>query len=414
MVVLIKKNVGDSLSKEFKGEFYSNSLRLRFTKALETRYRRISARRDRRYVSALLAVLLLSYVLYGACDWYLLQEEVSPVWVIRYFVGTPILALLLFASRARWVEQYLQLFISGGILTLVITTLAMVRIVEGLALHLYISSLLAMIMGGLTITRIHFNYAVMTAAMYMLLSGMVLIPLEESESLIVYYLLLNLMAVSLCLAAVFTYERTIRREFLQKILIQRKNDELRKANEKLKTLVDVDPLTQIANRRYFDQVLDQEWRRARRRGYSVAMLMVDIDFFKPYNDSLGHLEGDKCIQRVAKGLEAVVRRPGDFVARYGGEEFAIVLPALNLDEAEKLARGVCVAIEALDISHPSSKVGHRVTVSVGAAAIVPSAEFSKLDLIAMADEALYMAKSQGRNRTAKVAVPRQESLLGEG
>ena len=122
-------------------------------------------------------------------------------------------------------------------------------------------------------------------------------------------------------------------------------------------------------------------------------------------------EGDRCIQQVAQGLEGLVRRPGDLVARYGGEEFAIILPALNIDEAEQLAQAVCDVIQGLGIAHPNSSVADVVTVSAGAAAIVPTVGFSKRDLIAMSDEALYLAKSQGRNRTARVIVPQQESLL---
>jgi len=406
-----EQDIADLLHLDARGALFANSLRLRFNDALEVRYRRIYARRDRRYVRALLLVLLISYILYGACDWYLLGDSVSPVWAIRYLIGAPVLALLLFFSRTRWVERFLQIFIVTGILTLVVTTLLMVKLVDGEVIHLYLSSLLAMIMGGLTTTRIQFNYAAFTSGLYMLFASAVLLPMAETSPLVMYYLLLNFTAVLLCLLAVFTYERMIRREFLQKILIQRKNYELRKANEKLKTLVDNDALTNIANRRHFDQILDQEWRRAKRRSYSVAMLMVDIDYFKAFNDSLGHLEGDHCIRQVAMGLEALVRRPGDLVARYGGEEFAIILPALNIDEAERLAQAVCDVIQGLGIVHPNSSVAGVVTVSVGAAAIVPTAGFSKRDLIAMADEALYLAKNQGRNRTARVIVPQQESLL---
>ncbi len=406
-----EQDITELLHLDGGNEFFANSFHLRFNDALEVRYRRIYARRDRRYVRALLLVLLVSYVLYGACDWYLLEANVSSVWGIRYFVGTPILALFLFFSRSRWVERFLQVFIVGAIFTLVVTTLLMVNIVSGEAVHLYLSSLLAIIMGGLTATRIQFNYAALTAGLYMLFASVVLLPMAKINPLVMYYLLLNFVAVLLCLLAVFTYEKMIRREFLQKILIQRKNNELRKANDKLKTLVDNDALTNIANRRYFDQVLDQEWRRAKRRSYSIGMLMIDIDYFKAFNDSLGHLEGDRCIQQVALGLEGVVRRPGDLVARYGGEEFAIILPALNIDEAEQLAQAVCDVIQGLGLVHPDSSVADVVTVSVGAAAIVPAAALSKRDLIAMADEALYLAKSQGRNRTARVIVPQQESLL---
>ncbi|PCJ45086.1 MAG: hypothetical protein COA99_05725 [Moraxellaceae bacterium] len=411
--VVRDQDTEELLSEEVEGDFYSNSLRMRFNDALEKRYRRIYAHRGRGYGKGLLVILLFGYVAYGVLDWYLLGENVTTVWAIRYFIGAPILALLTVAIRDDRAEPYLQYFIIGAILSLIVTTLMMVQVVDGEVVHLYVSSLLAMIMGGLTITRVYFYYAVFITIVYMVLSSFVLIPLAEKTPLLAYYLLLSFVAVILCLVAVSARERMVRREFVQKILIQRKNNELKKANDKLKVLVDIDPLTKIANRRHFDHVLDEEWRRARRRGFSISMLMVDIDFFKAFNDGLGHLEGDKCIQQVARCMANIVRRPGDLVSRYGGEEFAVVLPSLNVEEAERLAKVVCRAVEALHITHPSSQVSEFVTVSIGVAAIVPTNDFSKRDLVAMADQALYTAKNHGRNKTEVVITPQQESLLDE-
>lgn len=388
-----------------KSEFYSNALRLRFTGEIEQRYRALYIKRDKRYVRNLIGLLVVLYLLYGACDWYLLGDNVLPVWGVRYFIGMPLLFTTYLVVRTKWIERYFQALLSAGVTVLVTTTLMMIRLVETEIMHLYIASLLAMVMGGMIITRMHFFAACFTGGVYIALSFLFLSPLTEKGPLITYYLLLESGVVFFSLIAVYSYERGVRKEFLQKILIQRKNYQLQKANEKLKNLVDVDPLTGIANRRHFDHVIDEEWRRARRRNYTLAMLMVDIDYFKAYNDSLGHPKGDQCLRQVAQGLHSMARRPGDLVARYGGEEFAIVLPALNLDEALAVANGFCEKVRTLGIPHPRSDVSDVVTVSVGVAALRPNQGNERSDLLKLADDALYLAKNRGRNRVEVIAGP---------
>ena len=171
-------------------------------------------------------------------------------------------------------------------------------------------------------------------------------------------------------------------------------------NRDLVRLSTVDALTGIANRRRFDDALYKEWRRAMRRQYPITLLMCDIDFFKQYNDAHGHQAGDECIRSVARAIEDTLKRPGDLVARYGGEEFAAILPDTGFDGAQIVAEGVRSAIAELGIPHGRSSVASRVTVSVGAATMVPSrgAPASGGPLVEAADKALYAAKSAGRNR----------------
>jgi diguanylate cyclase (GGDEF)-like protein len=166
----------------------------------------------------------------------------------------------------------------------------------------------------------------------------------------------------------------------------------------LRDLAEIDPLTGIANRRYFDGVLDEELRRARRREYPVALLMCDIDFFKSYNDLLGHVQGDACIRQVAQLIKEQARRPGDLVARYGGEEFAVILPALDANEAKKIAQMICLKIAGQHIPHPGSRITDHVTISIGVAALTPVDDACQKQLINQADEALYRAKNLGRNQ----------------
>ena len=180
--------------------------------------------------------------------------------------------------------------------------------------------------------------------------------------------------------------------------VAQRTAELEVANEALTRMTLVDGLTGIANRRSFDDVLEREWRRAAREGVALALIMLDIDFFKSYNDAYGHLAGDDCLRRVAGALAAVVRRPADLAARYGGEEFAVVLPQTDSVGALAVAEELRERVEALGIAHPASSVSDRITVSLGAVSVVPDGDAGWLVIIAAADCALYRAKHDGRNR----------------
>ena len=175
------------------------------------------------------------------------------------------------------------------------------------------------------------------------------------------------------------------------------NRNLEQTNEQLLELSSTDGLTQIANRRHFDNQLQREWGRAQRSRSILSYLMVDLDFFKPYNDHYGHLKGDDCLKEVAQAMERVLRRPGDFVGRYGGEEFAIISPDTPLEGAKILAENVREIVASLKIPHAGSPASEHVTVSIGVSATVPTADTSVDDLIRAADEALYQAKRRGRN-----------------
>ncbi len=159
-----------------------------------------------------------------------------------------------------------------------------------------------------------------------------------------------------------------------------------------------DGLTGLANRRHFDARLTQEWENATRESRPLALALVDIDSFKKYNDSYGHAQGDECLRQIAEVLMSAGRRQYDVAARYGGEEFALILPDSTAKNAAKRAEALRKKIMALKIPHRASVTGKIVTVSIGVAAIIPSTSTQPTDLIARADQALYDAKKQGRNR----------------
>ena len=179
---------------------------------------------------------------------------------------------------------------------------------------------------------------------------------------------------------------------------------LQRANDELKRLATVDGLTDIANRRTLDDCLEKEWRRITREKGEIAFILSDVDFFKKYNDTYGHLEGDECLKAVARALAGAVRRPADFVARYGGEEFAAVLPNTDLEGAICVAENIRQAVEDLKIEHRNSDAAPVVTLSLGVACAQPETGYLPESLLTTADQALYAAKEAGRNQVASKAV----------
>jgi diguanylate cyclase (GGDEF)-like protein len=196
---------------------------------------------------------------------------------------------------------------------------------------------------------------------------------------------LSIVAVNVfCASVAYMHEKTSRTRFLEAAL--------------LREMVARDGLTGIQNRRMFDQHIQRAWHQAVRDTQRVAVLLVDIDCFKDYNDRYGHQAGDECLRAVAVSLSQCARRPMDFVARYGGEEFAVVLYEASREYVAEVLTRIQRSIAELNIPHEASRVASRLTVSIGAAFILPGASRTHEGLIQLADEALYSAKEQGRNR----------------
>lgn len=175
-------------------------------------------------------------------------------------------------------------------------------------------------------------------------------------------------------------------------------------NDMLEKLSMYDGLTNIRNRRYFDETFEKTFNEIKRDKKSLAVLMIDIDFFKPYNDNYGHGQGDETLRKVAKALEKTIKRASDFVARYGGEEFVILLKDINKDGVEAVANNLLNAVRELKITHEFSKIENYVTVSIGASYYNSSSDITKLELLLKADETLYNVKNSGRNNFAILEV----------
>jgi diguanylate cyclase (GGDEF)-like protein len=187
-----------------------------------------------------------------------------------------------------------------------------------------------------------------------------------------------------CASVAYMHEKTSRLRFLEAAL--------------LREMVARDGLTGIQNRRMFDQHIQRVWSQAVRDTQRVAVLLVDIDCFKDYNDRYGHQAGDECLRAVAVSLSQCARRPMDFVARYGGEEFAVILYEASREYVAEVLTRIQRSIAELNIPHEASRVASRLTVSIGAAFVLPGANRTHDGLVQLADEALYGAKEQGRNR----------------
>ncbi len=184
-----------------------------------------------------------------------------------------------------------------------------------------------------------------------------------------------------------------------------------KEHRRLSSLSMTDGLTQIANRRYFDEFYSAEWRRACREHGTLGLIMMDIDYFKAFNDHYGHLQGDECLKAVAQQLKSAVQRPRDFVARFGGEEFIVLLPNIQPEGVRVVAERLQHVLADLMIPHAYSSASSSVSLSMGLAWCEPDNDFRPDQLVAAADEALYSAKDSGRNSFSAVVVVENQPVF---
>jgi diguanylate cyclase (GGDEF)-like protein len=207
-----------------------------------------------------------------------------------------------------------------------------------------------------------------------------------------------LVALALFLGAVYRWRLRLLRHQQGELmrLVRERTQQLEEANRKLALISYLDAVTEVSNRRSFEEELATEWRRSTRTGSALSLLMIDVDDFKAYNDALGHRAGDECLKTVATVIDEGVRRAGDVVARYGGEEFAVLLPDTDGPGAAALAERIRSAIEARGIAHPATP--RSVTVSIGVATVNGTEDGDPSALVRAADAALYQAKRDGRNR----------------
>jgi diguanylate cyclase (GGDEF)-like protein len=206
----------------------------------------------------------------------------------------------------------------------------------------------------------------------------------QATALHSYYLLVG--GAIACVIAVWHLEKVARKSFLE--------------GELIRELAQRDPLTGTRNRRMFDEHLELTWQQAVAQQRGMAIVLIDIDHFKAYNDYYGHQAGDQTLRQVAQTVQKIIRRPSDLLARYGGEEFAAVLYEVDATHAREIAERIRSAVSDLSIEHRTSRTANRVTISIGVAVVEPTTDRSPSGAVQLADQALYEAKVQGRNRIA--------------
>ncbi|WP_159098923.1 GGDEF domain-containing protein [Aquabacterium olei] len=386
---------------------------MRFPAELEARFQQdmVAQRLQHFLLSGIVALLVyngflvVDYLMASDVFWLALQ--------IRLFVFTPLAAAVLWAYW-RWGPRILAwrlpVLVEGPVLCsglMAAASLAFILSSSHTALsHYYHVGFIVVIIYGNIVQRLRFWMAVpfslLVLAMH--LGGIVVLD-HMPPRLLGPIVIMVVATIVFTLMANYALERDERRHYLltlrEKALVQ----ELAHTHARLMELSKVDSLTELANRGHFQDYLQQVWRRAAPDRTSLALLMVDVDHFKKYNDRYGHPAGDAALREVARVLGSNLRRPGDLVARYGGEEFVAVLPQSSPETASQVAERVRQAVEGLQVRHEGSSTARVLTVSVGVAHGVAGNLASPEALLKQADQALYQAKREGRNRIRLLMQP---------
>ncbi|HEX5354681.1 MAG TPA: diguanylate cyclase [Aquabacterium sp.] len=385
---------------------------MRFPPTLEKQFLNEGAPRRIRYflISGLLSLLVFNGFLLGDLlmvpDVFLLAVKVRLLWFTPFALAFLLLTWLVRNQVPRRIPpaalEYLVMtsgVLAGACLGYI---LSVSRAPNSQYYHV---GLMVVIMYGNMVQRLRFWYAVAFSLMVYAIHivGVLTVPFFNQRLILPMVALLGATVVFTLMAS-YALERDERRQYL--LSLRRKNllQDLSEVQARLQQLSRMDVLTGLFNRRHFQQYLQQTWQRARHGGDMVAIIMLDVDHFKRFNDRYGHPAGDQCLLRVAQALQDKLRRPGDLVARYGGEEFIAVLPHADADMALKAAQRVREAIAELGIPHEDSDTATTVTASVGVATCQARPDLREEDLIAAADSALYKAKQQGRNRVEVLSI----------
>ncbi len=360
-----------------------------------------SLRREGQLRSGLILGVVI-YTLFGMIDWLLMRDMIGVVWFLRF--GALALVLLFInlhsvrrpaSARPGQVRYFSTLLIALAIE-------GIIALASPQARDAYLMTLVLLFLFSFILLQTPFQYALRIALTVVMLHNVVLVAVAAAPALeLIIHNIVLFSAAGIALLTSYLLEGSERRAYLQNLLVQRQKAELEEVNSRLERLSVEDPLTGLANRRRFEAILDEEWRRCLRQELPLAVMMVDVDGFKLYNDTYGHQAGDECLSRVAQELKLFARRPGDCVARFGGEEFVIVWPGATADEAYLEMQKLVNQIRSLRIRHHVSPVCDVVTVSAGIAACVPGGNDNPFRLVRDADMALYHAKRQGRNRCVR-------------
>jgi diguanylate cyclase (GGDEF)-like protein len=372
---------------------------LTFTDELEEEFRRTHFDASLAHIRVNLSLAIVMTVAFAAMDAALLGRELNRIpSMLQWLLVTPVLLISLGASFSRNSQRIFPplALIAATILGLSVAAIEILATLGGVSFlfpYLLITAIFIYFMGGLLFYRaLAVNGIVLFA--YLAVGISLQLPGREFGYNALAFAAVNVV----CAWIVYMHEKTSRRSFLEEALLQE--------------MVARDGLTGIHNRRMFDQHIQRVWQQGMRARQRIAVLLLDIDCFKDYNDRYGHQAGDECLRAVALCLSQCARRPLDFVARYGGEEFAVVLYDASREYAAAVLTRIQRSVAELNISHEASTVATRLTVSIGAAFVLPGSERTYEGLVQLADEALYSAKEQGRNRVVVMEAEYQSLRTG--
>ncbi|NEX63270.1 GGDEF domain-containing protein [Noviherbaspirillum galbum] len=371
----------------------------KFSTPMEDDFQREVERLRRRRIERTGIAAIIIYGAFALSDQVMVPDVYLMAWAIRFIIVVPVMLVSTVFYRhfksagARELALALCTIITGASLPVIAALSSHPN-----AVHYQTGITLVVLFGNIILNQ-RLRSAVATSV---ILGVLYAFSLHAMRGMSAPIALSNWMfffaAVSISLFACVRMDQDRRRAYLAHCREEERNAQLSEAVAKLERLSVQDTLTQLYNRREFDRRFALEWGRARRDLAPLALVIVDVDCFKPFNDNYGHPAGDTCLRKVAEALSSVPRRSSDLVARFGGEEFVVLLPETALEEAGKIAERMRIAVLQLQIPHAHSPVAAVVTASFGVAAMVPTAGMREADLLAAADGALYRAKAEGRNR----------------
>lgn len=379
---------------------------LRFPKALEAEYRDFLMGQ---FVAVDLKVIsagLFIFVAFGWADFSFGGENGLMLFMVRCTVAAIALLVVLVIPRSRFLPYSIHILV-GGIYVCFLTLLWNITVVEVPDTYFYHISMIPMQVFALLGLRNSYR-AMSVCSLSMLLTYSLFIalyPVPEVLSeidklalaIVPFYLLFWAILVVMVVYLSYFIESSTRNDYIKNRLLALEAERLQYLGRRLQQLSTTDSLTGIANRRYVEDQLVEEWRRCTRSATPLSAVMLDVDYFKKYNDHYGHQQGDVCLKAIAEKMAEFCRRPGDVCARYGGEEFLILLPETSSKMAFEIANDVCKAVADMQLPHVESP--HKIaTVSIGVATVIPEAGKHYEQLLRQADIALYEAKGNGRNQ----------------
>ncbi len=361
---------------------------------------------SRRYrFQSLLAmkVALALFALFAVLDWLLYPQLVKPLWGIRFCFAFPALLLILFLLVGKAYFRHGQQLMVLSLIVANVAVVAMTVVIPAELNDVYVAGLMLVALYGYTVARLRFVWA--TAGNWFGVIAYNLANIWWGDASHWDLVAGNFFCIStnvMGMVASYSMEYDSRRGFLLQQQLQRERSQLNLLNRHLEKQALTDELTDLANRRSFFEHLHEEWRRARRDRQYLALVMIDVDHFKDFNDTYGHQAGDECLKQLAVVFRQHVRRAGDVAARLGGEEFVLLLPETTPQSACEAAEALRKGVAGMEIRIPQQGllVGHHISISCGIAAAVPERELNPESLLARADKALYQAKALGRNRVA--------------